>query len=1070
MCKTLTLIGLLMACVATVALGDTVAYWRFDDFGIDEVDNPAGSVMSGNALPDSSGRTVWRVAAYDHSGNGNHLTSWEYAWAGHTWSGDVPTTLVTSLGLDNTLSGQTAGDSPSMMTWSAQSQPSGIDLETWSPVEWTIEASFKVNNVDGYNTIVGRDGRDVCTTNLNGDAEPALAPFYLSIRQGDGSLGVLFTDVSGHLYMAQSDPGTIEVGQWYNATAVCDGTSLALYINNALITTTDMTASGSPDTAMAIGHGSGGDWSPGTWSVTRGLYDGVHVDRVSGWVDEIRFSDVALKPSQFLYGRVSGKATSPKPVNNESDVYYDPVLSWNMGAYDATHTLYFGDDRAAVENSTTPLVQGLTDTSYDIGRLEFGKTYYWRVDEVNTSPDRAVFQGSLWSFTVEPHSIQISGSEIIVTASSQSTEFSPPENTVNGSGLGEDNTHSFRTEDMWFTKMPDSDPWIQFEFETVKKLDTMKVWNSNSAAEGFMGYGVKGVLIESSTDGVTWDVSEDVNEFSRATGAPNYNQYDEIALGGIVAKKIRLKIQSNFGGFMKSYSLSEVQFTMIPTTARLPEPGSGAVNIHPHEIVSWRAGRDVVESTVYVSPDPNEVADGLAASVSSTTHTADLTDFDIQLGETYYWRVDEVNNAEAMPVWPGSMWSLSTVESLLIDDFESYTNSTPNRPFQTWLDGYGYSADEFYPVAYGGNGTGSAVGHDIWSANSSHYEGSIMEVEAAALGSGQSMPIYYSGNSRVDCTFSPSQDWAMGGIKTLVLFVKGNPGNVAGALYVEINGTRIHHSDSGVLGKHPWIQWPIDLSSTGIALSQVTSLSIGVDSSGSGMILVDEIRLYKDAPVTVVAIDPGSNGLAAKFSLDDNLDDTSGNGLGFGTATGFIGYVDGMAGNGKALSLNGLDNYVEVPVGGVIESTDSITISCWADFSNEGGNWQRLWDFGSGEGANPYLFLSPRAGATGPIRFAIRSATVDESWIESASTLSSGWQHVTAVVDGETRVMRLYINGDLVSEGNTEVVPSDLGNTVQNYLGKSQWPDALYQGSIDEVMIYTRALSHGEVRYLAGDQ
>ena len=48
--------------------------------------------------------------------------------------------------------------------------------------------------------------------------------------------------------------------------------------------------------------------------------------------------------------------------------------------------------------------------------------------------------------------------------------------------------------------MGDMTPWIQYEFDAVKKLDTMKVWNSNSSAEGFIGYGVKGVLIEYSKD------------------------------------------------------------------------------------------------------------------------------------------------------------------------------------------------------------------------------------------------------------------------------------------------------------------------------------------------------------------------------------------------------------------------------------------------------------------------------------------------------------------------------------------------------------------------------------------
>ena len=223
-------------------------------------------------------------------------------------------------------------------------------------------------------------------------------------------------------------------------------------------------------------------------------------------------------------------------------------------------------------------------------------------------------------------------------------------------------------------------------------------------------------------------------------------------------------------------------------------------------------------------------------------------------------------------------------------------------------------------------------------------------------------------------------------------------------------------------------------------------------------------------PEAVASVDPGVEGLAAKYSLDNNLEDTSGRGLGAGTVIGGPFFVDGRIGNGRALSFNGLDDYVTLPIGGVIASADSITISCWADFSNEGGAWQRLWDFGSGDGANPYMFLCPRVNTNGPVRLAIRSATVGESVINGPSTLASGWQHVAAVIDGQTRTMTLYINGSAVAQGSTQVIPSELGNTTQNYLAKSQYPDALYQGSLDELMIYTRALSEGEIRYLAGDK
>ena len=65
--------------------------------------------------------------------------------------------------------------------------------------------------------------------------------------------------------------------------------------------------------------------------------------------------------------------------------------------------------------------------------------------------------------------------------------------------------------------------------------------------------------------------------------------------------------------------------------------------------------------------------------------------------------------------------------------------------------------------------------------------------------------------------------------------------------------------------------------------------------------------------------------------------------------------------------------------------------------------------------------------------------------------------------------MKLYQDGKLVAEGPTEILPSDLGATDRNYIGKSQWTaDAYYRGSIDEFRIYNRALSIAELCFLAG--
>ncbi|MCP4452615.1 MAG: LamG domain-containing protein, partial [Planctomycetes bacterium] len=84
--------------------------------------------------------------------------------------------------------------------------------------------------------------------------------------------------------------------------------------------------------------------------------------------------------------------------------------------------------------------------------------------------------------------------------------------------------------------------------------------------------------------------------------------------------------------------------------------------------------------------------------------------------------------------------------------------------------------------------------------------------------------------------------------------------------------------------------------------------------------------------------------------------------------------------------------------------------------------------------------------------------------------LPSGWHHVAGVIDSTTMEMTLYLDGVVVAQGPTASLPADAGETTQNWLGRSQYPDPYYNGSLDECRIYDRVLTEGEIRYLAGDK
>jgi hypothetical protein len=202
--------------------------------------------------------------------------------------------------------------------------------------------------------------------------------------------------------------------------------------------------------------------------------------------------------------------------------------------------------------------------------------------------------------------------------------------------------------------------------------------------------------------------------------------------------------------------------------------------------------------------------------------------------------------------------------------------------------------------------------------------------------------------------------------------------------------------------------------------------------------------------------------------MEGDMSDSSGNGLD-GEVFGGALFNQGTLGMGRVLTLDGLVDYATLPIGSVIASADSMTVAMWANYAG-GDAWQRLIDFGAD--TTSYMFLTPENGTTSVLRFAISTggyAEGAESILDGSGALSPGWHHVAVSIDGLAMSMALYLDGIMVATGPTATLPSNLGNTTQNYVGDSQYEaDPFYAGDIDELLIYTRALSPGEIRYLAG--
>ncbi len=631
---------------------------------------------------------------------------------------------------------------------------SRIQLGTWNPAEGTGQLSLTmwIRWAGGGGTYQGLLGKR--------DTWPGTTMFQFQVRPENG--GTFRLETGSYAIVSPNNTLSPLVRTWVHVAATFDGTTARLYLNGKQVASGAFafTAAGT-GSLMGIGSVTGGGAG----------YDG-NGQTFLGDMDEVGIFNRALSAEEValaMLGLGGDKAANPRPKDKATDVPQDAVLGWDPVKTAGTRDIYFGTTYADVNDASrakpgSVLASGAqADTIFAPAGLEYGRTYYWRVDEVNATADATIFKGDVWSFTAEPFAYPIKN--VTVKASSQQPA-SLAIRTIDGSGLSPNDQHSDDLKQMWMSiGLP---AWIQYTFDKEYKLDKLWVWNANSQLEAYMAFGAKAVKIEYSLDGNVWTELEGVPEFAQALGMPAYTANTIVDFGGVVARHVKLTINATWGSPM-SASLSEVRFFYVPVQAREPQPADGATSVSVATDLTWRPGREARSHEVYLGADANAVAAGTVPAATQTEHS--YSPPALEFGTTYYWKVDEVGETE---ICEGTLWSFTTQEYAIIEDFESYTNDSPKRVFQTWIDGFGFSADEFFPQGGSGNGSGAMIGYDPGVGN-------IMERTIVHSGE-QSMPLLYDNTaspfySEAERTFATPQNWRNNGANTLALYVRGNAGD-----------------------------------------------------------------------------------------------------------------------------------------------------------------------------------------------------------------------------------------------------------------------------------------------------
>lgn len=199
--------------------------------------------------------------------------------------------------------------------------------------------------------------------------------------------------------------------------------------------------------------------------------------------------------------------------------------------------------------------------------------------------------------------------------------------------------------------------------------------------------------------------------------------------------------------------------------------------------------------------------------------------------------------------------------------------------------------------------------------------------------------------------------------------------------------------------------------------------------------------------------------LVAHYTFDGDLLDETEN-LNHGASLKKAMFTDGKI--NKAVQLNGSTEFLQLPTD--IANHQNLTVSTWVKWDG-GADWQRVFDFGSGE--DQYMFLTYSSNIQS-LRFAMKNGA-EEQALETALPSPiriDNWVHLALTI-GDAEV-RIYVNGELaVSSGDITIRPMDIRPCL-NYIGRSQFvADPMFKGSIDDFRVYNYELSAEDIKKVA---
>ncbi len=269
---------------------------------------------------------------------------------------------------------------------------------------------------------------------------------------------------------------------------------------------------------------------------------------------------------------------------------------------------------------------------------------------------------------------------------------------------------------------------------------------------------------------------------------------------------------------------------------------------------------------------------------------------------------------------------------------------------------------------------------------------------------------------------------------------------------VGVAGYRIERCQGASCGTFVQIAAPagtgVSFGDTGLIVSTTYSYRVrAVDAAGN-------LGAYSGVATATTSSTP--LGLVAAYSFNEGsgntVADVSGNGNN-GTITAATWTTSGKFGN--ALTFNGTNAQVSVPNASSLRLTNGMTLEAWVYPTSTPTGWRSVID----KNVDGYYLMAsttpnnrPAGGGTW--------ASGNQNTIGTAVLTVNSWTHLATTFDGAT--VRLYVNGALVTSQAQASTLSVTTGTLQ--IGGDGYPGEFFAGLIDEVRVYSRALSAAEIQ------